>query len=222
MRIWHTLLAIIFGFFAALAASGLYVVAKEMWSVRDSPLVASLADAVALKKSGRSAWVQFTDANADCSRYVVFDSRVDDGANSVARKSSSFIAFNAAKDTEIAVTAHDVGSCAHLGRVHFIGVIKVMDDNQRLRFAADGLAISDSTGPKWWLCTWCVPAHDWGGRFSQAVISGVLLLAMAYTTLMFWRGRKPPAPVTITADVSPPASPARTGRAKRRKRKRSP
>lgn len=55
MRIWHTLLAIIFGFLAALAASGLYVVAKEMWSVRDSPLVASLADAVALKKSARSA-----------------------------------------------------------------------------------------------------------------------------------------------------------------------
>jgi hypothetical protein len=171
------------------------MVARELLSVRDAPLAATASEAVALYRSGKSAWVRLTDASADCRRHAIFETRLDDGN---VRKSSAFVAVNATRDIDIAVIAHDVGACEHLGLVHFIGMLKPLGNDERFQFAGHGLPFSEKSGPRWWLCAWCVPRDDRGAMITLGILTSVLVLAMGYATRAFWRARNPASPPTAT------------------------
>ena len=177
-----TVLAIACGLFTLLLAFVTWVALTETLSVRDTPLPATMAEGIRLLKSGKSAWVQLTDANADCQRYAPFANNRDDG---VTRQSGAFIATNAEKNIEIAAVVHDIAQCDYLGRVHFIGVIKELDTDERKKFAADGLPLSETTGPNQWLCTWCVPEREWLG----VIVLLVLVCLAGFGTRMLWRKR---------------------------------
>ena len=181
-RFTFTFVAIACGLFTLLMAGALLMAGVETFSVRDTPLPATMAEGIRLLKSGKSAWVQFTDANADCQRYAPFANNRDDG---VTRQSGAFIATNAEKNIEIAVVVHDIAQCDYLGRVHFIGMLKQLDADERKKFAADGLPLSETTEPKLWLCTWCVPEREWLGL----IVLLVLVCVAGFGTRALWRKR---------------------------------
>ena len=182
-RFVFTGLAIACGLFTLLMVFAAWVVVTQTLSVRDTPLSATIAEGISLLKSGKSAWVQLTDANADCQRFASFANSLGDG---VTRQSGAFIATNSEKDIEIAAVVHDIKQCDFLGRVHFIGMLKNLDDDERRKFAADGLPLSETTGPKVWLCTWCMPEErDWVGLI---MLLG-FVLAAGFGTRALWRKR---------------------------------
>ena len=191
-----TTVAIVCGLFTLLMVFTAWMVLTETLSVRDTPLPATMAEGIRVLKSGRSAWVQLTDASADCQRYAPFANNRDDG---VTRQSAAFIATNAEKNIEIAAVVHDIAQCDYLGRVHFIGVLKELDADERKKFAADGLPLSETTGPKLWLCTWCVPEREWLGL----IVLLVLACVAGFGTRAVWRRRNADAKVA-GGSVLPP------------------
>lgn len=180
------LFALLSALITLLFAGGTWMAARETLSMTDAPVQATVAEAVERVKSGKSGWVQLTDANADCKQFVPMSSAAD----GTVRQIGSFVAVNAAKDIEVAVLAHDVASCDFLGRVHYIGVFKALDDADRSNFALKGLALSPTQGPKWALCAWCVSERSWGG----AVAALVMTLGAAWFTIILWRKRVPDTP----------------------------
>ena len=85
------------------------------------------------------------------------------------------------------------------GRVHFIGMLKQLDADERKKFAADGLPLSETTEPKLWLCTWCVPEREWLGL----IVLLVLVCVAGFGTRAVWRRRNADAKVT-GGSVLPP------------------
>lgn len=191
-KFFYAIAAIACGLVTVLLGVAAVMIGIETFTVTDTPLRMDMASAIERVKSQKTAWVQLTDASADCKRYAPFTSRWHDGT----RQSGAFIAQNPAKDIEIAVVVHDIGQCAYLGAVHFIGQLKRMDADERKKFAADGLPLSETYGPQWWLCTWCVPEREWAGLVT--IIS--FAIAFAFGTRGLWRLRQPP--------VKAPAIPA--------------
>ena len=191
-KVFYAIAAIACGLVTVLLGVAAVMIGIEIATVTDTPLRMDMAAAIERVKSQKTAWVQLSDASADCKRYAPFTSRWHDGT----RQSGAFIAQNPAKDIEIAVVVHDIGQCAYLGAVHFIGQLKPMDADERKKFAADGLPLSETSGPQWWLCTWCVPEREWAGLVT--IIS--FAIALAFGTRGLWRRRQPP--------VKAPATPA--------------
>ena len=183
-KFFYAIAAIVCGLVTALLGGVAVMLGIETFTVTDTPLRMDMAAAIERVNSQKTAWVQLTDASADCKRYAPFTSRWHDGT----RQSGAFIAQNPAKDIEIAVVVHDIGQCAYLGAVHFIGQLKPMDADERKKFAADGLPLSETSGPQWWLCTWCVPEREW----AELVTIIGFAIAFAVGARGLWRLRQPP------------------------------
>jgi hypothetical protein len=183
-KFFYAIAAIVCGLVTALLGGVAVTLGIETFTVTDTPLRMDMAAAIERVNSQKTAWVQLTDASADCKRYAPFTSRWHVGT----RQSGAFIAQNPAKDIEIAVVVHDIGQCAYLGAVHFIGQLKRMDADERKKFAADGLPLSETYGPQWWLCTWCVPEREW----TELVTIIGFAIAFAVGARGLWRLRQPP------------------------------
>lgn len=155
----------------------LYLGMLEASTVPDSPMRLSLREAVDRAQSRRSAWVWLTDAEADCARSVAFtDASKDDNT----RDAVLFVAANAGRDLEVVVEARDLKMCSYIGNVHYVGMLKAVDDDRRRYFAAKGLKLPAGEGAKWWLCGDCKPGDEWG-----AVVA--IALFLFFTGWMTWR-----------------------------------
>lgn len=213
-------------FIALLTGQGL----RETLSERDEPLQATLSEAIQLQRSGKSAWVQISDATADCTRFAPFHTS---GADGRSEHGAHFIAFNAARDTEIAVVAFDLRSCDYMGRVHWIGMIKKIYADERqdfaARFASHRLPVAEMEKQAFWLCSGCQPARNHFGVFVMALAT----LFMGLLTWAFWRQwrRSAPSAIAIKAaqsaiqpmpvrkDVGTAKPPTRPQRPRKRKAK---
>ena len=80
-RFVFTVLSMACGLFTLLMVFAAWVVVTQTLSVRDTPLSATIAEGISLLKSGKSAWVQLTDANADCQRFASFANSLGDGVH---------------------------------------------------------------------------------------------------------------------------------------------
>ncbi|MEQ1775912.1 MAG: hypothetical protein ABL891_19210 [Burkholderiales bacterium] len=155
---------------------------RDAKSVTDEPLNVGMREAVERVKSGSSTWVWLTDARADCSRSARYTDTSKEGD---AQNALSFVALSEARDLEIVVDARDLRDCAYVGRVHFVGVLKKMEDSRRQEFASRGLALPAASGDAWWLCGDCRPGGEWTG-----VVVLLLLVALsAWLTLKIFRAR---------------------------------
>lgn len=176
----------------------LYIGLREARSVTDEPLRMDMREAVERARSGRSAWVWLTDARADCARSVRF---TDTGKEGDAQDAVSFVAVNEARDIEIVVDVRDLRDCRYVGNVHYIGMLKKIDDGQRQAFVARGLALPAAGGDAWWLCAGCRPGDEW-----PAVVALLLMgLLSGWVTLKVFRAR------TVQSVQKMPRRPKRKG-----------
>lgn len=118
--------------FCLLLLTALYFGLHEAATVPDEPLRMTMRDAVDRAASRRSAWVWLTDAQPDCKRSARFtDYSKDDDA----RDAVLFVASNEPRNTEVVVEARGLKDCAYIGNMHYVGMLKRLDDDDRRRFA---------------------------------------------------------------------------------------
>ena len=187
----------------------LYFGALEAGTVTDSPLRLTMREAVDRAASKRSAWVWLTDAQADCKRSAPFTdySKSDNSQHTVL-----FVAANAARDMEVVVEARDLKQCDYIGNVHYVGILKRVDDDQRRYFAGKGLQLPAGGGPAWWLCGDCKPGGEWGAVMAVSLF----LVFVAWMTWRIFRARVKPVPLTEPAQ---PAQKVAHGSGKTKKRR---
>ena len=134
--------------------SGLFATALiEATSVTETAVPLDLRAAVERAKSWRSPWVVLTDADADCTRFVTRGGGQDVGA--------IFIAHNPTRDIAVVVDVHGVRECGHVGKVHFIGMLKRIENAQLARYRLYNFAFAERDSVQWWLCAECQPGGEW-------------------------------------------------------------
>ncbi len=183
-RFFLTLIAITSGLFTLFFAGVSAVQMYEAVSVTETALAMDMRAAVERAKSGRSAWVALSDASADCKRFVTYADTSKEGET---RDAVLFVAANSARDLEIVVDARDVRDCASVAKVHYVGMLKRLDDDRRSHIAGYGLALPAGGNIEWRLCAVCVTGDEW----MIAIVLAVLALLSAWFTLKMFRARTP-------------------------------
>lgn len=160
-----------------------YLGVREAASVQDAPQQWGIGGAIDLVKSHRSAWVALTDAVADCRSTVRYTVSTSDGAT---RDAMLFVAHNADRSLAIVVDARDISDCRDVGNVHYIGMLKSLDDAKRNGFIAQGLSLPEPGGPQWWLCADCRPGDEW----TVVAIVLALMIGAGWLTRKVYRARR--------------------------------
>ena len=152
-RIWFISLALCGGLLTVLCAGLLVIAVIEATSVTDTAVPLDTRAAVARAKSWRSSWVALTDASADCTRFVAHGDGQDVGA--------LFIARNPARDLDIVVDVRDLRECGDVAKVHFIGMLKRIENAQFARYRFHNFPFAERDRVQWRLCAECQPGGEW-------------------------------------------------------------
>jgi hypothetical protein len=169
--------------FTLLLLVALYIGVREAASVQGSPQQSSIGGAIDLAKSHKSAWVALTDAVGDCKSTVSYAVTTEDGGT---RDALLFVAYNTDRGHSIVVDARDVRDCGHVGDVHYIGMLKSLDDAKRNAFMAQGLSLPETGGPQWWLCAACQPGDEW----PAAMVLLLFVIGSGWLTRVVYRARR--------------------------------
>ncbi len=206
-RIWFIFLSLCGGLLTALLAVALAMALTEATSVTETAVPLDMRAAMASAKSWRSTWVALTDASADCTTFVTHGGGQDVGA--------IFIARNEARDLAIVADVRDLRECGHVAKVHFIGMLKRIENAQLARYRLHNFAFAERDGVQWRLCAECQPGGEWepvGWLFAALGFFG-------WFTVRMYRARIPK--VVPASKVQPrPAVPGNALSAKRQRKKR--
>ena len=74
-KVFYAIAAIACGLVTVLLGVAAVMIGIEIATVTDTPLRMDMAAAIERVKSQKTAWVQLSDASADCKRYAPFTSR---------------------------------------------------------------------------------------------------------------------------------------------------
>lgn len=199
-RIWFVFLALCGGLLTALFAGLLAIALIEATSVTETAVPLDMRAAVQRAKSWRSPWVALTDAGADCTKFVAHGDGPDAGA--------IFIARNAARDLDIVVDVRDVRECGNVAKVHFIGMLKRIENAQFARYRFYNFTFAERDSVQWWLCTECQPGGEWTPVMWLFVATGFF----GWFGIRMFRARVPKVMRAVSA--------GHTGNAGRQRRKR--
>jgi hypothetical protein len=71
------------------------------------------------------------------------------------------LAHNPTRDIAVVVDVHGVRECGHVGKVHFIGMLKRIENAQLSRYRLYNFAFAERDSVQWWLCAECQPGGEW-------------------------------------------------------------
>lgn len=144
-RIWFIFLALCGALLTPLFAGLLATAVIEATSVTETAVPWDMRAALERAKSWRSAWVALTDATADCTQFVTHGDGQDVGA-------IILTARNATRDLDKVVYVRGVRECGLVAKVHFIGMLKRIENEQFARYRFHNFPLVGRDGSQWWLC----------------------------------------------------------------------